>query len=36
LFDDLAEIALRNGAEVVVIPADRMPTQTGVAAVFRF
>jgi hypothetical protein len=34
--DDLAEAALGTGAEVIVLPASRMPTQTGAAAVFRY
>ena len=36
LVDDLAELVLRRGGEVVVSTADRMPTRTGAAAVFRF
>jgi hypothetical protein len=36
LLDDLAEQVLRTGGEVVVVPGDRMPTDTGVAAVFRY
>jgi hypothetical protein len=35
LIDDLAEVALRAGGEVVVVPAARMPTDTGLAATFR-
>jgi hypothetical protein len=35
LLDDLAEAVLRTGGEVVVVPADRMPTDTGLAATFR-
>lgn len=34
--DDTAELALRNGAQVVVVPAARMPTRTGVAAIYRY
>lgn len=34
--DDLAELVLRTGGEVVVVPANRMPTQTGLAATFRY
>jgi hypothetical protein len=34
--DDMAEAALGTGAEVVVLPAARMPTKTGAAAVFRY
>jgi hypothetical protein len=36
LLDDLAETVLRKGGQVVVVPAERMPTQTGVAAIRRF
>jgi hypothetical protein len=34
--DDLGELALRNGGQVVIVPAARMPTRTGVAAIYRF
>jgi hypothetical protein len=34
--DDLAELVLRAGGEVVVVPAERMPTQSGLAAIFRY
>ena len=34
--DDLAEAALSTGAEVIVLPPDRMPSKTGAAAVFRY
>jgi hypothetical protein len=36
LLDDLAELVLQRGGEVVVVPADRMPTQSGAAAIYRF
>ena len=36
ILDDLAEIVLRMGGEVVMVPRDRMPSITGVAAVYRF
>jgi peptide subunit release factor 1 (eRF1) len=36
LLDDLAEIALKMGGEVVVIPAEHMPTTSGAAATYRF
>jgi hypothetical protein len=35
VIDDLAETVLRTGGEVVVVPAARMPTDTGMAATFR-
>jgi hypothetical protein len=36
LLDDISELVLRRGGEVVVVPADRMPTQSGGAAIYRF
>lgn len=36
VLDDLAEVVLGAGGEVVVVPADRMPTRTGLAAVYRY
>jgi hypothetical protein len=36
LLDDLGEHALRSGSEAVIIPAERMPTRTGIAAIYRF
>jgi hypothetical protein len=36
LLDDIAELALKMGGEVVVVPSDRMPGETGVAATYRF
>lgn len=36
LLDDLAELVLRNGGQVVIVPPERMPTETGIAAIYRF
>lgn len=36
LLDDLAEAVLRSGGEVVVVPSERMPAQSGAAAIYRF
>lgn len=36
LLDDLGEIVLRKGGEVIVVPAERMPTGTGAAAIYRY
>ncbi len=36
LLDDLGERVLKTGGEVVVVPAERMPTETGAAAIYRF
>lgn len=34
--DDLAEAVLRNGGEVIVVPPERMPSTTGLAAIYRY
>lgn len=36
MLDDLAELVLRMKGEVAVVPAERMPSSTGVAAIYRF
>lgn len=36
ILDDLAEMVLQKKGTVVVVPANRMPTATGVAATYRF
>jgi hypothetical protein len=36
LLDDIAGLTLERGGEVVVVPAARMPTGTGLAATFRY
>jgi len=36
LLDDLGELVETMGGEVVVVPADRMPVDTGLAATFRY
>ena len=36
LLDDLGELVLKMGGQVMVVPAERMPTQTGIAAIYRF
>ncbi len=33
--DDLAVLALQMGGDVVIVPTDRMPTDTGIAAIYR-
>lgn len=35
VLDDLMEASFRTGAEVIVVPAERMPTDSGAAAVFH-
>lgn len=36
MLDDLGELVLRKGGEVVIVPAERMPTGSGLAATYRF
>jgi hypothetical protein len=36
LLDDVGEWVLRNRGQVVIVPAARMPTHTGLAALYRF
>lgn len=36
LLDDVAELALNKGGEVIVVPSADMPTTSGVAASYRF
>lgn len=36
MLDDLAEQVLRTGGEVIMVPAQRMPGATGLAAIYRF
>jgi hypothetical protein len=36
LLDDLAETVLKMDGSVVVVPGGQMPTQTGLAAIFRY
>jgi len=35
LLDDLSALGVKKGSKVVVIPANRMPTKTGIAAIYR-
>ncbi|MEO8985072.1 MAG: hypothetical protein ABI300_05550 [Rhodanobacter sp.] len=36
VLDDLGERVLANSGEVVMVPTERMPTDTGLAAIYRF
>jgi len=36
LLDDIAERVMKTGGHVLVMPAGQMPTDTGVAAIYRF
>ena len=36
VLDDLGELVIKKGGAIVIVPAERMPTQTGIAAIYRF
>jgi DNA-binding cell septation regulator SpoVG len=36
LLDDIGELVVKMGGQVVVIPPENMPTQSGLAAIFRY
>lgn len=36
LLDDVGELVLKNGGQIVIVPPERMPTHTGLAAIYRF
>ncbi|NMA87498.1 MAG: hypothetical protein GX968_09250, partial [Tissierellia bacterium] len=36
LLDDFAEMVFKNKGEVVVLPKERMPSDTGAAAIYRY
>lgn len=36
LLDELGELVLKMGGQVVIVPGERMPTLTGIAAIYRF
>ena len=36
VLDDLAELVLRMKGDVVVVPAERMPSTTGAVAIYRY
>ncbi len=36
VLDDLGERVVKAGGEVVIVPAERMPTKSGAAAIFRY
>jgi Bacterial archaeo-eukaryotic release factor family 3 len=36
LLDDLGELVVKKGGQIVVVPAERMPAGTGIAAIYRF
>ncbi len=36
LLDDIAEKVMRYGSEVIILPSERMPVTTGIAATYKF
>lgn len=36
LLDDLGELVIKMGGEVLVLPSEKMPSETGLAAIFRY
>ncbi len=36
LLDDLGELALKMGGQVIIVPSERMPAETGMAAIYRY
>ncbi len=36
VIDDIAEIVIKNKGRVVVLPKERMPSETGIAAIYRY
>ena len=36
VLDDLGTLALKMGGKVIVVPTERMPTKSGIAAIYRF
>lgn len=36
LLDDLGELVKKKGGKVVIVPAERMPTDTGIVAIYRY
>lgn len=36
VLDDLGALVLKKGGHIVIVPAERMPTETGIAAIYRY
>jgi len=36
VLDDLGALAMKMGTQIVIVPAERMPSKTGVAAIYRY
>ncbi|MDZ4132748.1 MAG: hypothetical protein U1E11_06385, partial [Dethiobacteria bacterium] len=36
VLDDLSSLTLKNGGKVVIVPTEKMPVETGIAAIYRY
>jgi hypothetical protein len=36
MLDDLGELVIKKGGQIVIVPTERMPTRTGIAAIYRY
>jgi hypothetical protein len=36
LLDDMGELVIKMGGSVIVLPTDKMPSETGLAAIYRY
>jgi hypothetical protein len=36
VLDDLAQVVMKNGGQVVIVPPERMPVRSGAAAILRY
>jgi hypothetical protein len=36
VLDDLGELVIKKGGQIVIVPTERMPTRTGIAAIYRY
>jgi hypothetical protein len=36
LLDDMGELVIKMGGQVMVLPTEKMPSETGLAAIFRY
>ena len=36
VLDDMGTLSLKMGGQVVIVPTERMPTKTGIAAIYRY
>jgi len=36
LLDDMSELAMKMGGQATLLPVDQMPSESGVAAIYRY